>query len=134
MKRSQNTAFLVLLALSGALATSCTKENTQHPTCCQVEEHSVSYTIGGQTFYANPKTDEEWSAFIQRMLALAREGYTVSFSRDGVGTSLSKLKETFTTTNPEEAEAWCKQKREEGYTVTITFDQGTGEYTCIAIK
>ena len=30
--------------------------------------------------------------------------------------------------------AWVAEKEEEGYIVTVSYNEETGEYTCIAIK
>ena len=125
---------LALLAVFGLASVSCTKENVVNDTDIVVTAYTASYIVDGQQFYLNPQTDEEWSAFLDRMLALAEEGYTVHFWRAGVQASSSKEKLTYTTGNYEEAKEWCKQKKDEGYWVTITYDQLTGQYTCIAVR
>ncbi len=128
---------IVLLVVAMGLAfVSCTKENAEVETYAVAAESSVSYLVNGQQHYANPQTAEEWSGFLDRMLALAGEGYVVQFMRNDVGRQVLAPKEkvTFTTDNYTEAKVWAMQKMLEGYEVTIIYDQETGIYTCIAIR
>ena len=125
---------MALMAVLGLATASCTKEDVANDTGIVVGTYTASYLVDGQQYYANPQTDEEWSAFLDRMLALAKEGYTVQFWRDGVQASSAKEKVTYTTNDYEDAKAWCKQKKDEGYWVTITYDHETGTYTCIDIR
>jgi hypothetical protein len=92
------------------------------------------YSINGEVFQTSI-SESEWNAFVERMIALAREGYEVTFSRNRSSlTSQSKEKVTFITTDEKEAQQWSHDMANQGYTVTISFDQGTGEYTCVAYK
>lgn len=127
---------IVLLAVLGLAVASCTKENVTDDTYVVATASSVTYFIDGQQYYANPQTDEEWSAFLDRMLALAKEGYTVRFERTGVGqqTNVAKEKVTYITDNEKDAKLWAAQMVLHGYQVTITFDQTTGKYTCVAVR
>lgn len=125
----QRIRLVVLSAVLCVLSVSCEKEKITNDATIVVTTYSAVYVVDGQQYYDNPQTEEEWTVFIDRMLALAEEGHTVQFWRSGVQASATKEKITFTTTNHAEAEAWCRQKKNEGYAVTITYDQGTGKYT-----
>lgn len=127
---------IVLLAVLGLTLAGCTKENVAEDTCVVAAASSVTYFINGQQYYANPQTDAEWSAFLDRMLALAEEGYAVRFVRTGVSQQASAAKEkvVYTTTSYQDAKLWAAQMALQGYEVTITFDQQTGKYTCIATR
>ncbi len=132
-KEIKTVAFLAVLSLA---ATGCQKENvlpivgTEQTT----ETILVTYSINGEVYQAT-LDESEWDAFVERMLALAREGYEVSFSKNpSYLTSQSKEKVTFITTDEKEAHEWAKAMANDGYVVTITFDTGTGEYICIAVK
>ena len=74
--------------------------------------------------------------FFDRMLALAQEGYQVRIRRSDIPQEVLAAKEkvTYTTTDFNKAKAWANQKVSEGYEVTMTYNQETGEYTCIAIR
>ena len=125
---------MALLAVFGLAASSCTKENVVYDTEVLATAHTVTYIVDGRQYYDNPQTEEEWSLFLDRMVALAEEGYTVQFWRGDVRTDSTKEKVTYSTPNLQEAKAWCSQKMAEGYIVTMTYNQATGEYDCIAIK
>ena len=128
---------MALFAVLSLAAASCQKENDVYPMVGPeqtTETIQVTYSINGEVYQATIN-ESEWNAFIERMLALARKGYEVSFSKNrSTLTSQSKEKVTFTTTDEKKALAWADNMLDQGYVVTITFDQNTGEYTCIAIK
>ena len=126
----------VFLSVMGCVTTSCTKEELTEKPSAVVSAQSATYVVDGQQYYANPQTDEEWAAFFDRMLALAKEGHTIQFWRNGLRQQFASTKEvvTFTTTDKEKARKWAAEKTEEGFVVTIMFNQQTGEYTCIAVR
>ena len=131
-----NFKSVALLAALTLAATACQKENDMLPfgTEQTTETLQVVYSINGEVFQAT-LSDSEWDAFVERMLALAREGYEVSFSKNGNSrSSQSKEKVTFVTTNEHEAHEWSEAMVDQGYEVTITFNKVTGEYTCIATR
>ena len=128
---------VALLAVLSMAAVGCQKENDVLPlagTEQTTETIQVVYSINGEVFQTT-LNESEWSAFVERMLALASEGYEVSFSKNRSSlTSQSKEKVIYVTNSKEEAAAWSNAMANQGYTVTITYDSGTGEYTCTAIK
>ena len=71
MKQLRNIALLIVLGLA---AVSCTKENTNGNNYAITPFQSATYVVDGRQYYDNPQTDEEWAAFFDRMLALAKEG------------------------------------------------------------
>ena len=70
------------------------------------------------------------------LFALAREGYTVRVIDENTNLceTCAKEKVTYTTKNKNDAIAWSLEKINEGYDVTISFNQETGEYTCVATR
>ena len=132
-KTFRNVALLAVLSLA---ATACQKENDVLPVGTEQtsETLQVVYAINGQVYHAT-LSESEWDAFVERMLALAREGYEVTFARNTSSlTSQSKEKVVHVTNSKEEAFAWANDMTSQGYTVTITFDDVSGEYTCTAVK
>ena len=120
---------VALLATLTLAATGCQKENVLPLSGNEqtMETIQVVYSINGEVFQAT-LSESEWDAFVERMLALAREGYEVSFSKNRSSlTSQSKEKVTFVTTDAEEAQKWSHQMTDQGYIVTISYNQGTGE-------
>ena len=126
--------FLVL----GMAMTACQKENLSNDMVGMEQTESsihAVYAIDGKLFDAVFSSEDAWNDFISQMLALAREGHEVVFSRNGnIGISVSKEKVTFVTTSEQEAHHWAHDMMENGYTVSIEFNKVTGEYTCTAIK
>lgn len=133
-KNFRKVAFLAALSLT---AVSCQKEIDVNPmptTEQTTETINVVYYINGEVFRVT-LNESEWDTFVERMLALAREGYEVSFSKNGDSfASQRKEKVIFTTNSEDEAHVWSNNMVNQGYVVTITFNKETGEYTCIAIK
>ena len=128
---------IALFAVLGTLAVSCQKENIIDETNIVAENgtvYTVSYAVDGVTHQITLVGDEAWHDFLSRMFALAEEGRTVTFFNEEAASRVipSKLVETFTTSNKEEAYQWAEKKGNEGYTVTVVFDQETGIYTCYA--
>ena len=124
-------AFLGLLAFAG-----CQKENLVAPngeTLCM--ETTIGYYAAGEYGQAVLTDDESWDLFLDRMFALAREGYEVTiispFHPQGMST---KEVVTFQTTDQDEAKQWSKEMTQQGYDVTISFDPKTGIYTCTAVN
>ena len=129
--KNHRIELMLFLALFGCATVSCTKEELTEKPCAVVTSQSAAYVVDGRLCYANPQTEEEWAAFLDRMFALAEKGHTVQFWRNGQRPQFASTKEveTFKTKNREEALKWVKDKEDQGYTVTKT-----GEYTCIAIR
>ena len=128
-----------LLAMISVATVSCQKENLTEPTAPVVENsatHTIRYTVNGAVYQQVIHSDEDLDALMHTLFALAREGYTVRMMDENTSFSESDAKETltYTTKKENEAIAWSKEKTLEGYVVTITFNQQTGEYTCVAIK
>ena len=137
----KNIITVALLAVLTTMAVSCQKEDADitsaNPSTVIAENdavRSVVYTIDGVTYRLTLVGDQAWRDFLLRMFALAEEGRTVTFFNEEAASRVipSKLVETFTTSNKEEAYQWAEKKGNEGYTVTVVFDQETGIYTCYA--
>ena len=125
-----------LIAVLGLTATGCQKENMLPLSGSDqtMEAIQVVYSINGEVFQTT-LSESEWDAFLERMMALAREGYEVSFSKNRSSlTSQSKEIVTFVTTSEQKAHAWSNEMLNQGYEVTISYNQKTGEYTCIATR
>lgn len=130
---------IVTVAIIAMLcAVSCQKEtydSTTGVTCQEVQAMTVVYVIDGVQ-YSRTFTDERsWSEFLDWLFLQARNGHRVSFRNADTSTMpVSKDVQTFETTDPEEAAKWCNKMIEDGYEVSVDFDERTGIYTCTAIK
>lgn len=122
-----------------SLTVACSKESDDiqvYNTQQYAVLYDVTYTIDGVTRRTCFYDDTSWEAFLGTLFALSRNGSVVSFYRNNVNTLSSATKDrvVFVTSNEEEAINWANSMTGNGYTVTISYDKSTGEYTCIAIK
>lgn len=129
----RTAAFLAAMALA---TTSCQKENDDLMTIVGNSQFGsqVHYTVAGSTHRVILSDDEAWNLFLDSLFAMVKDGYTAEIS--GSQRSSLKYKETiiFTTTSETEAKNWTSNMVAQGYAVSISFDETTGVYTCIARK
>lgn len=129
-----------LLAMISVASVSCQKENlVESISPSNVETSStrtIHYIVNGKIHRSIIHNDDEWNTLLSTLFALAREGYSFRILDENYTYSNSSAKATvtFTTQNEKEAVEWVKTKTLEGYDVTVSFNQQTGEYTCIAVK
>ena len=130
-------AFAALFSLN-LWFVSCDKDNDTplgYPESHLQEDQMICYYIDGNCHKVSISNDEELNLFLERMIALAKEGHSVWFSRtNNAHSSLSKEQVTYVTNNLDDAKKWAKKMLDDGYQVSISFNQQTGEYTCIAVK
>lgn len=128
---------VALFSVLGTLAVSCQKETLTElsPVTMQAETYLIAYSVDGMSMQTQVNGDEELRAFLRTLTALAREGHRVTV-RDSNATSLSITKERveFRTTSEDEANEWAFKMTKDGYTVTIDYDNNTGEFICVAVK
>ena len=130
---------IALVAMLGALAVSCQKENIIDETPVVAENvtvYTVSYAVDGVTHQLTLVGDEAWRDFLNRMMALAEEGHEVTFRNEEAASRVVSTKEvvTYSTPSHDDAYSWAEKMVDDGYTVTITFDKEKKIYTCYAIK
>lgn len=128
---------MALFSVLGTLAVSCQKETLTElsPVTMQAETYLIAYSVDGMSMQTQVNGDEELRAILRTLTALAREGHRVTV-RDSNATSLSITKERveFRTTSEDEANEWAFKMTKDGYTVTIDYDNNTGEFICVAVK
>lgn len=132
---------VALFAVLSTMAIGCQKENNGNveSMVSQTESiavYNIQYKINGERFTATFQSDDEYTAFLMRLMALARTGNKVEFSVQNNASHGIALKETLTYSTPNEADAmgWAKEKAGEGYTVSVTFDENEKMYICIAYR
>lgn len=123
----RTTAFLAALAL---MSTGCQKETDNllpSQDCKQVQ-----YTVAGASHRITLSNSEDWSLFLDNMVALVKEGYVVEIQGGSSITMKYKETVTFTTTSESEVKIWVNNMVSQGYDVTVSYDANTGIFTCIA--
>ena len=133
--------FITLAAafMLGMLAVGCQKEKIvgQQNTILEAGTvYTVQYAINGILHQETLNNESECDSRLMRLFALARNGYEVEFWDTGriQNSAQSKEKVVYKTNDAGDAMRWSKEKMQEGYQVTVSYDQETGEYTCIAIR
>ena len=137
MKKTIKT--VALLTVLSVAAVGCQKETIVVPqTGVETLDtvYTVRYSVNGESYTETLIGEQAWADFLQRMLALAEEGYRVTMSRNGESSQYSESKEvvTFTTTDKKKALDWIEEMVGNGYEVSFSYNPQTGEYTCIAIR
>lgn len=125
------------IALLGLLSAGCQKEAVLErpiPVEQGVSSYTVRYSNGETTWQTTLNENVDLEGFILRLMALAREGYTISVSNNKSSSGIVSCKKTvvYRTTSEEDAANWSVRMAKEGYMVTITVDENTHEYVCIA--
>lgn len=128
---------VALFAVLATMAVSCQKENLLEPQPSVSEiatVRTVLYSVDGVKHAVTLFGDDAWNAFVDNMLALSKQGYEISFVNEDSSIQSSSKKEilTFETDSESKANAWAKEKGDQGYTVTIKCEKGL--YTCTAVK
>ena len=131
---------IALLTVLNLAAVSCQKETITVDPQSGIEAtgtvYTVRYVVNDVTYTETLIGEQAWADFLQRMLALAEDGYRVTVSRNTGTTQYAMSKDvvTFTTKKKTEAYAWSEQMLEDGYDVTISYNPQTGEDTCTAVR
>lgn len=128
---------VALFAVLATMAVSCQKENIVEPQSATAEVgtvRTVLYAVNGVEHTVTLYGDEAWNVFVDNMLLLSEQGHDIRFINESAGTTEFSTKETqtLTTTSQSEANAWMKEKGDEGYTVTLKYEKGL--YICVAVR
>ena len=134
----KNLFFFALVAVLATMAVSCQKENNLDPQSTVAEIGSVrtvNYSIDGTVGQVVLYGENEWSNFLDKMMTLSLQGHNVNFSINEYYTNIgAKETEVKTTTSSNEAKDWSDEKANQGYQVSVSYDNGNGQYTCVAHK
>ncbi len=128
--------FLAMISLAYV---SCQKENfTERASHC-IENYSlltIEYSVNSTVYSCTIRNKDEWNTLMSFIIDLTKEGNTVRIMNKNVTYCETFSKETikYITKNQKEANEWTFQRLLEGYNVTMTYNQETGEYTCIAVR
>lgn len=138
--KKKTIKIMALLAVLSVAAVSCQKENLVPSTPAEVITNNQAvyiyqYEVNGIRSRITLRGEAERTDFINRMLALAQEGNTVSFFDETQYTqNFTKEDVTYTTKDKEDALNWASGMLDLGYTVTIEYDKNKGIYNCTASR
>lgn len=138
MKKTVKT--VALLAVLGMAATGCQKDDsaafTPGTNATEVgDTRTMMYSVDGVQYETHLRGEQDSRAFVHRMMDLAVQGHTVLFG-DGGDASLAVTKDIvyFSTSSQAEAESWALKMVNGGYQVTVTYDENTKMFNCVAYK
>lgn len=130
-----------LFALMAAVVAfaACNKNDDVRPTPTGVpevqNERTIVYAVGHSEGRTTLKTDSEWDAMLDRMCTMAAEGNTVTFFNMGARANakgVTKEEVRFTTGDRQEMKEWMKEREKEGMTVSVSYDDKTGQWSGVA--
>lgn len=124
---------LALFTMLSAIMTGCQKENDIY-SCnpsegCDLSIITHSTRMGNTITFGSTINLDTMEQSIKR---LVESGYTVVVKQNNTVSTKEKL--TYSSYNWDDAYDWYKQKKSEGYSVSIVQDKTTGEYICTAEK
>ena len=122
-------------------AVGCQKENDKdlanEATVLETSTvYRVYYSVDGVEHQITLHGEAEYQTFIHEMTELAKQGRRVVVRDENRSTQSAATKEVlqFSTNSQEEAEKWINLRVKEGYSVSMTYDDKTGTYNCVAWK
>ena len=134
-----------LFALMAAVVAfaACNKNDDVRPTVRPTptgvpevqNERTIVYAVGHSEGRTTLKTDSEWDAMLDRMCTMAAEGNTVTFYNMGARANakgVTKEEVRFTTGDRQEIKEWMKEREKEGMTVSVSYDDKTGQWSGVA--
>ena len=129
-------AFIVALNLT---MVSCQKEQivNQQSTIAEINTmYTVWYAVDGVPHNVTLSGEQAWQDFLEWMVALSEEGHRVSFRNESVYGKIICAKErvVFTTMSSTDAVVWARYMTDQGYVVSVEYNQNTGVYTCVAVR
>ena len=135
-KQVKTVALFTVLSL---MAVGCQKETIVEPNTGMqqmMNVRTVTYSIDGVSQQIVIRGDEAWRDFLKQLTAMAREGHRIQFRCEEARSNASSSKDvvTYTTSNEEDAIAWCASMYDKGYEVSFYYDQKSGKYICTAEK
>ena len=128
----KRTIAMVLAAAMMVLAAGCQKEEaTQVAPASTVR--AVEYSIDNNRQHVTVEGTAEWQALLGECLDRAAEGHLVNISH-GAGANYAKERQVYATESRNAALAWVDARFNEGYDVTMWYDEEEGKYICVASK
>ena len=125
---------LTLLMAIGLLAWGCQKPTDRCGLPDAPASGGISYTVDGELMQAFPCNADQVDAFFAGLLDLARQGHSVVVHKRSEHDPATDSKEAivFSTADDKEAIAWAEKMTNNGYNVSISYDESNGTYQCIA--
>lgn len=128
----KRTIAMVLVAAMMVLAAGCQKEEATRVAPVN-SVRAVEYSIDNTRQHVTIEGSAEWQALLGECLDRAAEGHLVNISH-GAGANYAKERQVYATESRNAALAWVDARFNEGYDVTMWYDEEEGKYICVASK
>ena len=129
---------VALLATIGMVAVSCHKEENILANTMAIEnnaKYSITYLIDGVPTTFNTDNDDDVYSLMSQLMDIAASGRFVRvYNQNTTSTIATKETVTYVTTDKTLATTWSAEMVLQGYQVSISYNQRTGEYTCTATR
>ena len=121
---------ITLAAVLGLLAVGCHDE----PVNPSPSVRNVGYIACGDQHQVSVNGDESWHALLDSLFAAAESGCKVTFWNPNAFGSKQADTVTINTADRQQAYRWGEEMYDQGYIVSIVYDENTGTYRGTAIK
>ncbi len=121
---------ITLAAVLGLLAVACHDE----PVNPSPSVRNVGYIACGDQHQVSVNGDESWHALLDSLFAAAESGCKVTFWNPNAFGSKQADTVTINTADRQQAYRWGEEMYDQGYIVSIVYDENTGTYRGTAIK
>lgn len=125
-------SIVMVLAAMMVLAAGCQKEEATQSTPVNAVR-SVEYMIDNNRQHVTVTGDAEWQKLLGECLDSAAAGHLINISH-GTGANYAKERQVYATESRDAALAWVDARFNEGYDVTMWYDEEEGKYICVASK
>ena len=122
---------MVVAAMVAAVAAGCQKE--EKAAVDRVVTRQVEYSVDNVKHCVTVEGDAAWRELLDGCMAQVEGGHLVHIGHGG-GSYLAKERVTYVTESREAAMAWVGDRFNEGYDVTMWYDEEEGKYVCVASK
>lgn len=122
---------MVVAAMVAAVATGCQKE--EKAAVDRVVTRQVEYSVDNVKRSVTVEGDAAWRELLDDCMAQVEGGHLVHIGHGG-GSYPAKERVTYVTESREAAMAWVGDRFNEGYDVTMWYDEEEGKYVCVASK
>ena len=127
---------LALLTAVFALV-ACNKEKEDVTPITPIHERDITYTVDSTTTTVHLTTEAEFDDLLDLFCDYAEDGSEVSFHNANISNAKGpsdKESVSYSTADREAMKRWMRARESEGMTVTVKYDNKTGEYVGNAYK
>lgn len=138
---NKTTKTVALFSVLSLMAVGCQKENvTDYVPETSIAEastvYTVQYVVDSVLHNATLHSKSERAELFRQLLAMAKNGHEVVFYDGNKTEQCAATKEVvhYSTADEDDALKWVSNMYDNGYKVTVSFDEKKKVYNCVAWK